>query len=167
MSAVSVALALVAIMVSLGSLYYVRANVRYNQRGVAVAERSEHEALRPTLGITVQEHCYSHETQWVYRLRNDSPLDLHSVTMTSPEPRAGIRYPLALVAGTAGWVEDGPLVLGPLPMGNEVLFQPAVGARTPGVPRPHFQVRVTTAADGHTWDTVYALATPPAPTTVH
>lgn len=167
MSAAAVVLAVVAIVVSLGSLYYVRVNVGYNRRGVSVAERAEHDALTPMLVFTVEKACNSHESQWAYCLRNDSRLDLCSVTVNPPEPRAGVRYPLALLGGDEGWVEDGPLELGPLPMGQEVMVQLAVGPPTPGVSRPHFQVRVTTTVDGHSWDIVYPLTTPPAPSTVH
>lgn len=163
MSTVAVVLALIAITISLGSLYYVRTNVGYSKRGVEVAERNEHLALTPKLVVTLQPGMASDESQWVYRLRNDSDQDLGAVTVHPPTPAGGAKYPLATVGGSDGWNEGGPTELGPLPMGSEALFQLAVGPPTPGHQRPVFRVRVRTTSGEHTWEAVYILDEPPRP----
>ena len=48
----------------------------------------------------------------IYRVRNDGPQDLDSVTIHRPRPPDRITYPIAVTGGGAGWATD-EVTLGP------------------------------------------------------
>lgn len=127
-------------------------------RTTRVQEENLRIARTPTLVVEQEGVIDKSDPQWFYRLRNDGPADLDSVTVHPPDTHDSVTYPLAAV-GEGGFV-DGPLRLGSLPIGAEHRFSLGVGP-SPDGKCPAFRVRVVATKAMWTWPQVLLLPEPP------
>ena len=89
--------------------------------------------------------------QATYRIRNLGPQDLTSVVVRKPYTDDRIKHQVALGSG-GSWVDE--VSLGPVDMGDAVLFKVAIGARSAADPPRDLHIPIVCSADGDAWTLV-------------
>ncbi len=92
----------------------------------------------------------------IYRLRNDGPQDLSSVTIFRPRPADQIKYHIAKTGASEGWAED-QITYGPLALTQELHFTLSCGSAET---LPEFRVRIKAQSGDDAWELVEVLPSP-------
>lgn len=141
--------AVVAVLISLSSLLYVRRNTHEAE---AVGRR----AREPRLAFSADE-VPATESKVVFTVRNDGPQDLDSLLVYRPRARGGVTYPLAVLGKN---FEEDEVELGPLDLNQEAKFVLAIGS---SADPPQFRVRVVAQAGSDRWTLSQHLEVPQGP----
>jgi hypothetical protein len=143
-------LSLVAIGVSIAS-------VVYTKRQADAATKAEWRANKPVWAVEIEQQVDERADAAIYRVRNDGPQDLDSVSVHPPKTDDGVRYPVAPVGRE--WPEDlaTEAALGSLAMGQTGRFVLSIGVR---VETPEFRVRLVATRGKDTWEEVILLGRP-------
>ena len=156
------ALAIAAFAVSIVSAGVTVVGVRQSKRSAVASERSasvavdsDRRARTPKIRIVLDAPEPAPNDRVIYRLYNDGPQDLDSITVYRPEVRGGIVYPIAGTDVSTDWEDE--VNLGQLRFGKETRITLCCG-RTAKV--PEFRVRITCRAGGDTWELVELLPSP-------
>ncbi len=137
MTIAALVVAVVAVLISLGSLFYVRRNTH-------AAEAADRRARQPHLAFMAEEVTAT-ESSVVFTVRNDGPQDLGSLLVFRPRPPGGVTYPLAVLGGD---FRDDGIELGPLDLNQTAKFVLTTGS---SVEPPEFRVRVVARAGSDRW----------------
>ncbi len=137
MTIAALVVAVVAVLISLGSLFYVRRNTH-------AAEAVDRRARQPHLAFMAEE-VPATESRVVFTVRNDGPQDLGSLLVYRPRPSGGVTYPLAVLGQD---FQDDEIEIGPLDLNQTAKFVLAIGS---SVERPEFRVRVVARAGSDQW----------------
>jgi hypothetical protein len=89
--------------------------------------------------------------QVTYRIRNLGPQDLTSIVVRMPYTDDRIKHEVAL--GSGGSSAD-QVTLGPLGMGDVVLFKVAIGARSATDPPRDLHIPIVCSTDRDAWSLV-------------
>lgn len=150
-------LAVIAILVAIGAGVYARISAIAADRSADAAEAAERRERTPQLSILITDKAEAPCDKAIYRVRNEGPQDLDSVTVYRPRTPDRITYPIA-ATGRTSWVED-EVDLGPLALTEEVRFTLCCGAAEE---LPEYLVRIECAAGDDRW-TITKTLPPPRP----
>lgn len=129
----------------------------YSKRSSDAAEAVDRRERTPELTIFLDHPAEAPVDLAIYRIRNDGPQDLDSVTIYRPRPPDRITYPIvATGAGGAGWADD-EVALGPLALTAEDRITLCCSA-APTV--PDFLVRIECARGKDRWTLTRQLPNP-------
>jgi hypothetical protein len=155
-----------ALIVSAASALYSRRAVKAADRSAAAADRSataiesgDRRERTPRLPIFAHDPAPAPCDRVIYRLRNDGPQDLSSVTIYRPRSPDQIEYRLAKTGDGEGWAED-EITYGPLAMTQELRFTLSCGVAET---LPEFRVRIEAKSGNDTWKLSEPLPTPRTP----
>jgi hypothetical protein len=109
----------------------------------------------PELAILLDDPVRAPNDTVIYRVRNDGPQDLSSVTIFRPRPPDQITYPIAKT-GEGGYAED-EITYGPLALTQELRFTFCCGAADKV---PEFRVRIECSSGDDHWELSGILPNP-------
>lgn len=117
---------------------------------------ADHRARTPQLAVTVDTLAAHDGTSVIYRVRNDGPVDLDSVTVHRPivgVVEGGIVHPVAPVGDDFADVAE----IGPIPITAYERFVLSLGSNET---LPDFRVRIVCTAGDESWPGSFALDPP-------
>lgn len=162
---VAVVIAGLALVVSIGAVWYTRRTAKDTARQADIAEAAHHLASTPNLTVTLKDRSGS-GPDILYEVRNDGSQDLDSVIVHRPELPDHIRYPVARL----GTDYSDQAELGPLNIGEARSFLLCVGPSLTAPPEGpelnvrEFQVRIICRVGTRTWPLSRSLEPrPPSP----
>jgi hypothetical protein len=147
----------VAIALSFAAVLYARNAATAAARSADAAESSDRRERTPQLAILLDNPAYAPVDRVIFRVRNDGPEDLSSVSTYRPRPPDRIKYPIAK-SGVGSYAED-EIVYGPLTVTQELKFTLCCGAADAP---PEFRVRITCNSGKDTWELNELLPPPRA-----
>jgi hypothetical protein len=145
--------AVLALIVSLGSATYTRRQATAGESQARAARNADLREREPRLEVTLNEKVGEGDNSALYYLRNLGPQDLESVVIQRPKTDDGVRYEVARL----GEAFAGEAELGPLELGHRQGFVLAIGSREY---LPSFRVRIVCRAGDDLWESSVELEDP-------
>ena len=145
-----------ALLVAGIAAYYAKRSSDASDRSAEAAEAVDRRERTPELTILLDHPAEAPIDSVIYRVRNDGPQDLDSVTIHRPRPPDRITYPIAVTGGGAGWATD-EVTLGPLPLTKEGRITLCCSA-APEL--PDFLVRIECTSGKDRWTVTRRLPNP-------
>lgn len=121
---------------------------RSAERSVEIALAADRRERMPVLDFA---RIGSVSDQVTYRIRNLGPQDLTSIVVRKPYTDDRIKHEVALGSG-GSWADE--VRLGPVGMGDAVLFKVAIGARSQTDPPRDLHIPIVCSTDRDVWTLV-------------
>jgi hypothetical protein len=145
-----------AFIVSVFAVGYARKAVGAAERSAVSAELTERRERTPRLAILLDNPVLAPGDRVIYRVRNDGPQDLDTLTIYRPRPSDRITYPIGKLSET--WADD-RIEWASLALTEEVSFTLCCGA---AIEVPEFRVRVECRSGTDEWTLNELLPSPRA-----